>query len=135
MEKIECKVGKLKTSTSYSIFIKTSSLEGWSTKAKETPSPHKVRWPRWTPIQRMKIRRTNHLNGKKNLVNCVVIFALFFETSQGSNQLFRFASRKTVWKKFTYQVTGHNDLDWGTENFDLKFSHALDFFQKWNFQM
>ena len=27
----------------------------------------------------MKIRRTNYLNGKKNLGKCVVIFAFFFK--------------------------------------------------------
>ena len=32
-----------KTSTPQDIFIVVPSLEGWPTKAKEAPSPHKVR--------------------------------------------------------------------------------------------
>ena len=35
--------GRCKTSTPYSIFIVTPSLEGWATKAKKTHSPHAVR--------------------------------------------------------------------------------------------
>ena len=38
-----CKAGRCKTSTSESVFIVTPSVEGWSTKSKETPSPHEVR--------------------------------------------------------------------------------------------
>ena len=32
-----------KTSTPYGIFIVTPSIEGWSTKVKEVPSPYEVR--------------------------------------------------------------------------------------------
>ena len=38
-----CKTVWCKTSTPYGIFVVTPSLEVWSTKAKEAPSPHKVR--------------------------------------------------------------------------------------------
>ena len=38
-----CEAAGCKTSTSKGIFIMTPSLEGWSAKAKETPSPHVVR--------------------------------------------------------------------------------------------
>ena len=38
-----CKPGRCKTSTQYGIFIVTTSLEGWSTKAKEAPSDHELR--------------------------------------------------------------------------------------------
>ena len=37
------KVGQYKTSIPEGIFIMTTSLEGWQTKAKEAPSPHEVR--------------------------------------------------------------------------------------------
>ena len=108
----------------------TPSLEGWSTKAKEAPSPHKVRWPPWTPTQYMKISRTNHLNGKKNLIYCVVIFALFFETSQGSNQLFQICIEKNCVKKFTcFSATWSATMIWTEGQKILKFSHALDFFK------
>ena len=40
---MRCKVGRCKTSTPKGIFIVTPPLEGWPTKAKEAPSPHKVR--------------------------------------------------------------------------------------------
>ena len=39
-----CKTGQCNTtSTSQGIFIVITSLEGWPTKAKETPSSHEVR--------------------------------------------------------------------------------------------
>ena len=38
-----CEDGRCKTSTAQGIFIVTPSLEGWTTKAKEAPSPHEVR--------------------------------------------------------------------------------------------
>ena len=38
-----CEAGRCKTSTPYDIFIVIPSIEGWPTKAKETPSPHEVR--------------------------------------------------------------------------------------------
>ena len=38
-----CEAGRCKTSTPQGIFIVTPSLEGWSTKATEAPSPHEVR--------------------------------------------------------------------------------------------
>ena len=39
-----CEAGQCnKTSTPYSIFIMTPSLEVWPTKAKEAPSPYEVR--------------------------------------------------------------------------------------------
>ena len=39
-----CEAGRCnKTSTPLGIFIVTSSLEGWPTKAKEVPSPNEVR--------------------------------------------------------------------------------------------
>ena len=38
-----CKAGRCKTSTQYDIFIMTTSLERWSTKAKEAPSHHELR--------------------------------------------------------------------------------------------
>ena len=37
-----CEAGRCKTSTLYDIFIVTPSLEGWSAKATEPPSPHEV---------------------------------------------------------------------------------------------
>ena len=37
-----CEAGPCKTSTPLGIFIVTPSIEGWPTKAKETPSPHEV---------------------------------------------------------------------------------------------
>ena len=38
-----CEAGQCKTSTPLGIFIMIPSLEGFSTKAKEAPSPHEVR--------------------------------------------------------------------------------------------
>ena len=37
-----CEARQSKTSTPLGIFIVTPSVEGWSTKAKEAPSPHEV---------------------------------------------------------------------------------------------
>ena len=45
-----CKAGWCKKSTPQGIFTATPSLEGWSTKAKEAPSPHEAR---------MSLRDTN----------------------------------------------------------------------------
>ena len=38
-----CKAGRCKTSSPLGVFIVIASPEGWSTKAKEAPSPHEVR--------------------------------------------------------------------------------------------
>ena len=38
-----CEAGQCKKSTLKGIFIVTPSLEGWPTKAQETPSPNEVR--------------------------------------------------------------------------------------------
>ena len=40
---MRCEAGRCKTSTLQGIFIVTLLLEGWPTKPKQAPSPHKVR--------------------------------------------------------------------------------------------